>query len=131
MSYTIEVDDTLEIVRIISLGDLNTDEIFDMIDQLNGTCFRSGVKNVLADHSRASVGDIPIMGVRSIASYCETLNDSMDGGRLSVLLSKPLDYGIGRIWLAYVHGRLTYEAQIFRKLQKGLAYLAAKKCAAH
>lgn len=123
MPFTLNIDKTADMVVLKTQGDLVAGEFEDMIARTRETCREGGWPRVLVDHSLSTVHRISEEEVIFIAGLCEALNDVLAGGRLAVVLVQDVDYGLGRMWLTYTTGRLTYESRIFRTPEEALDWL--------
>ncbi|MGE9295044.1 MAG: hypothetical protein ACQKBV_01975 [Puniceicoccales bacterium] len=123
MSYTINLEDDGFSIRVATAGDLEPAEFFEMIAQTNELSEKSKRRRVLVDHSLATVSSLTTEAIKDVACVCETLNDNLAGGRLAVVLARDLDYGLSRIWLAYVDDHLTFESRLFRERDAAVTWL--------
>lgn len=103
-----------DLVVVTTQGDLTASEFFAMIGRTKELCEETGARRVLVDHSNATVGRVRHDEVRGVASFCSVLNRVLRGGRLAVVLVADIDFGLGRMWLAYSEEMLEFESALFR-----------------
>jgi len=123
MGHSLELVPDTGLIRVATTGDLHAEEFLVMIRETNRLVLASGRTRVLVDHSLATVESIPASGVRTVAKACEILNDAMRGGRMAILVTRDIDYGLARMWKTFADGLLAYDSALFRDYDEAIRWL--------
>ncbi len=116
MAYRVSKEINSPVVKVTTSGEIDADEINSIIFDIERACLTYNTQFVIVDQSKSSAQKISGDEILGIAQMTAKLNKSLAGGRLAVILVSELDYGLGRMWEAYISGKLSFESELFRNL---------------
>ena len=123
MAYELLVDVKRDLMIVKTSGDLQAEEFHKMISETDLKCRETSIKKVLVDHSASTVQNISADEIHGVAMLCSMMNDTIEGGKLAVVLIHDIDYGLGRMWHSYAVNTLSYESELFRSRQDAESWL--------
>jgi len=114
-----------EIVHTIS-GEFSMDEIIHTVDEFWSTRDFPENINVIWDARNTTLHMLTSVELRQFAERTRALSGKMNKGRTAVVVSRDVDFGLARIFEAYL-GKLDREVQIFRDVNNAYLWLHNKK----
>lgn len=83
-------------------------------------------QNVLWDLREATMRRLTQDEIQMVASYTSTHPEKKRGGKTAFVVSRDVDYGVGRI-IEALTGHLHYEIQVFRTFKEATEWLDVEK----
>ncbi len=123
MSHTLSFDPARNLITVATAGALQAAEFVTMIAETGEAARAHDCRRVLVNHAHATVRELNNDEIRFVADTCVYLNPILSDGRLAVLMHEAIDFGLGRMWLSFTEGKLSYESQIFRQESAALAWV--------
>ena len=120
--YTIAIDSELLIAETNS-PELTPADFTTIIQAIVSALEKSSCKKVLVNHLNSDVSLLSATEIKFIAEQCEAFNETLVNGKLAVVLNHGVEFGLGRMWLAYSEGRHTFDSSIFVDLQDARTWL--------
>ena len=93
------IDPSKDLTVHIIVGKVTADEIVDYFQKFYSS--EKPTKNMIWDFTNAQGEDIPSDGIMKIANSRKIFNDLRKGGKTSLVFSRNVDYGLGRMYEAY------------------------------
>jgi hypothetical protein len=104
--------------------------LIDMLEMLAAVIshsdFRAGA-NLLIDHTRLNAGPMTAADVHAAADKVSALRAEIGRMRCAHLVSRDLEFGLVRMWEAYVDGRWDGSAECFRSRLEAISWLGADR----
>jgi hypothetical protein len=117
-----QIDGTAGLVTHTGTGDLTLEEMVAAFEErLHHPGFRPGMK-ILWDCREASFATLSNDQIQRLIEHNGRLQNARGGGMSAIVVSRDLDYGIGRVFQAYADG-LPWDTMVFRDLESAMAWL--------
>lgn len=75
------------------------------------------------DHSELNADPLTVSDIRHIAKLCAERRTQIGSGRCAIVVRADLEYGLARMWSAYVDGSWDVATSVFRTSEQGRAWL--------
>ena len=76
------------------------------------------------DHTDLNAAPLTVEGIQQIADLCAERRTRIGDGKCAIVLTADLEYGLGRMWAAYVESRWDAVTVIFRTRDEARAWLS-------
>ena len=121
MDFEVSLQDGVFVV--VTHGDAEVMKFRDYLDETFAhEQWRPG-SPVLHDHSDLNGGPLTVDDVRLIADFCAEASEQFGHSKLAVVTSRDAEFGLARMWGAFMDGRWGVTAQAFRSLDEGKRWL--------
>ena len=122
MEFSIEYRDSHMVVKTSGDGDVESfkkmhSAVLDNDNWVPGT-------PVLIDHTAFNVGPLTVDNIRAIAMDVVMRAEQLGQARCAFLVSRDLEYGMVRMWMAFVEYKLLATAEVFRSKDEAIAWLS-------
>ena len=124
MEYSIVSRDGFLEVRTIGDGELQA--LANMLAELVSHPQWEPGGNLLVDHSELNAGPITPNDVRFLADKCALLRERFGRARCAHLVARNLEFGLVRMWEAYVEGKWDVIAMCFRSRVDATSWLGER-----
>jgi hypothetical protein len=78
---------------------------------------------LLVDESDLRADDLTIAGLKKIAEMCTSREADFGATRMSMYVSRDLEYGLNRMWHVFIEGNWEVEGNVFRSREEAMAWL--------
>jgi hypothetical protein len=78
---------------------------------------------VLVDEWDLRADDLTISGLKEIAWICTERSALFGKAKLSMFVSRELEFGLNRMWHVFVEGKWEVEGNVFRSREEAMAWL--------
>ena len=93
------------------------DEMFALREWKPGT-------PVLVNHSDLRAGHLTADDIRAIAGLVMVARAEFGASRMAILVARDVEYGLARMWQAYVENKWDGDDQVFRSRDEAVRWLA-------
>ena len=80
---------------------------------------------ILTDETNLDAGTTTVREVRDIAEVCARRKSELGPVRTAILVAGDFEYGMNRMWDAFIEGKWDVESALFRSRDEALAWLSA------
>jgi len=78
---------------------------------------------LLVDESDLRADELTIAGLQTIAMICTSRRSEFGTAKLSMYVSRDLEFGLNRMWHVFIDGGWDVEGNVFRTRDEALAWL--------
>ncbi len=78
---------------------------------------------LLINHSELNSAPLTNDKLRALASFIEPFQSQIEKAKIAILVARDLEYGIGRIWEAFVSEKREYARKLFRSRDEAIFWL--------
>ena len=111
------------IFTVVTRGDAEVMKFREYLDEMfEHDRWQPGMP-VLHDHSELNSGPLSVDDIRLIADFCAESREQFGNSRLAVVVFRDVEFGLARMWGAFVDGRWNATAQTFRTPKEGRQWL--------
>mgnify|MGYP001552785974 CR=1 FL=1 len=121
MEYRVSAHDGYFELRLA--GDIDPGTYPEALGALFGLPDWKPGSKVLVDEWDLRADDLTISGLKEIARICTNHNEDFGTARLSMYVSRELEFGLNRIWHVFVEGAWDVEGNVFRSREEAMAWL--------
>jgi len=96
------------------------DELWDALFVHDG--WKHGV-SLLVDETGFDSSSLSVEDVRAIADICAKRGAELGPARIAIFVARDLEYGMNRMWMAFVEGKWGAIPELFRSRGEAIAWL--------
>lgn len=123
MDYTVSWGGEAEDLSLKTSGSASVDDLHEMVNEvLEDERFRTGMK-VLVDHTDASWRGLSRAEIRRRADLLAQDAARIGPQRIAFVVSRQVDFGLGRMLEGLIYDRTLMQTQIFDSLEAARAWL--------
>lgn len=111
------------IFTVVTRGDAELMRFRELLDQTFAHEEWQPGSLVLHDHSELNGGPLKVDDIRRIAGFCADSSEQFGLSRLAVVAVRDVEFGLARMWGAFMEGRWSVTAQAFRSVDEGKRWL--------
>ena len=78
----------------------------------------------LLDHSELNAGTLTVDDIRGIAGFCAQRRDRFGRAKCAIVVSRDLEFGIGRMWQVFVSNRWDVTEELFKSKDDAREWLS-------
>lgn len=78
---------------------------------------------LLVDESELRAGSLTVLALKTIACHCTDRSSEFGSTRMSMYVSRDLEYGLNRMWHVFIEDGWDVEGNVFRSRDEALEWL--------
>jgi hypothetical protein len=110
-------------VEVVTHGDADAATFRQFLDEMFGQEDWEPGTPVLHDHSDLNAAPLTVNDVSAIAHFCADSRADFGTSHLAVVVARDLEFGLARMWEAFVDGKWDVTAQVFRTRDDAVSWL--------
>lgn len=123
MQFTIEHRENHFLLTVT--GAINTGAMVDMITSLLAHDAWQPGTPVLVDESAMDASEATVTNVREIAQACSQGSEQLGRARIAIVVARDMEYGMNRMWMAFVDGKWQVQCNVFRSEEDARAWISS------
>lgn len=124
MDFRLKIHDNPVHAEVVGRGDAVARDFTRITEELiahNG--YFTGI-GFLHDYRDVNVANLTVSDVQSIALMVASYHEILGNGKWAILVTNDLEYGMTRMWFAFVEESVDLEIRIFRDESEARSWLA-------
>lgn len=113
-------------LEVRTLGNAELGGLANMVDELLSHPHWEPGGKLLVDHSELNAGPITVDEVRVLADKVTQVRERFGHARCAHLVARSLEFGLVRMWEAYVEGRWDTVTMCFRSRVDAISWLEGR-----
>jgi len=122
MKFTIQHRDNYFLLTVT--GVIDTGAMVEMIKSLLAHDAWVPGTPVLVDESDMDASEATVANIKDIVNACGEGSERFGRARVAILVSRDMEYGMNRMWMAFVDGKWDVQCNLFRSEKDARAWLA-------